>query len=996
DFFGTFTSSTIPGLPAGEYTATIFVFDCGFTVDFTIEEINPAFSTTIEVQGLTCPDDVAVVTVVPSVLGIDYEYNLVGITNPAFVDDSLFVGLTPGVYQVITRIKASQCTETLDFNLSPFGLDFNPLAADVQDLTCFRSFDGSFRIEVSDGLPGQDYEFQLNEEGWQADSLFSGLEAGEYSVGVRLTGANCFREVTVSLQQPDPNAYNPILNNATCGEDNGQFIFSSPRGGTPPYRYSIDGGENFSTNSVFIGLPTGDYQAVLRDANGCEVGEDFSIIDEDTPPQIESLVNPTCFMPGSIRLTEVVGAESYVLLNNEGTFLAESNDPAFNDLAPGDYVIEVAGTCDFRVRFSLVGDFSAFEEVNISAVPDCGEGTGRLVITTGAAAFEDFEFRLLETPELVPPFTGLDAGDYTVIGTTTQGCEETFRIVVPEFAEEIRVSALLLSTPSCTSVRAGSFAIQYDGPANLDYQFSLDDQVYATDSIFTGLPSGTYTYFVRLDSLECIYQGEIEVPFVNNLEVIATVTDIFCGEDAGAVELITSNGLEPLRYSLDTGRTFQLTGDFAGLVAGDYAAVVRDGGSCTDTVRFTIRDGREELVVAVESNPPTCADDQDGRAAIVVNSGTGPFTFSWPDGRQDSVRNDLPVGTYTVSVTSAFQCTNTITFELTQTPLVVRADVFDTGCSDSGRIALDVSGGTGRYTFAWNNDAVSPTIENLAEGSYTVTVTDTGGCSETATYTVNRLEPLYVPFGDRVFCRSSRALLIPDFPVQAISWSTPDGLLLGMSDTLVVSETLTVEVRGRDSLSCPFAETIEVREANDVLVANFLVADQAIAGDTVVLVENSSFTPDDLDWEFTGPAPVVPVRDSLNQYWFRFDSVGVYTATLIATAGDCQDFLTKTITIVQDSTELMPDAPLFNEVTNFVISPNPTPGPFQAEVSLSAARSVRIRVYNGNGVLVDQENSPVALNHRIRLSPRIEVPGAYVVVLTTGTQVLYRTLIVQQ
>ncbi|MEM6770217.1 MAG: hypothetical protein AAF597_06530, partial [Bacteroidota bacterium] len=885
--------------------------DCGYELGFSILEENPAFTTMIEVEGLTCPDELATVTVVPSVPNLDYEYNLVGINNPTFVDDSVLVGLTPGDYQVVTRIKGSPCTDTLNFTLAPTALAFTASATAVSDLTCFQSLDGSFRIDVTGEQAGQDYEFMLNEEGWRTDSLFTELAAGTYTVSVRQAGANCSRELSITLREPEPITFSPMVTNASCGQATGRFVFGAPSGGTPPYRYSINGGESFQLEASFDELAPGEYQALLRDANGCEAEETFTISAEDELPEIAELINPNCFAPGSVRLTVVPGAEVYQLFDLAGELLEESTTPAFTELGPGDYVILVEGACTFRLPFGLTGDFTAFAEVSITAISDCGAGTGQLVINTGTTALEDYTFRLEELPELTPPFTGLEAGDYTLIGSTEQGCEETFRVEVPRFEEAIGVDALLLSTPNCTSVRAGSFAVQYDGPAELEYQFSLDGLTYSADSVFTDLSSGSYDYFVRVVGPGCVYQGNIEVPFANDLEVEVAETDIFCGANAGAVEVTVSNGLDPIRYSLDGGTTFQLTGIFDDLPTGDYEVLVRDGGSCTTTVSFTIRDGREALMARVESAPPTCADNQDGRAAIVVESDNGPFTFSWPDGSQDSVQTDLVVGTYAVTVTSRFQCTTIVNFELTQSPLVITAAILDTGCDDSGRIDLAVSGGTAPYSYLWAIDSLTPSISGLAEGNYAVSVTDANGCTETAQYAVGSLEPLYVPIGDRVFCRSSRALIVPEFPVQDISWSTSDGLLLGMDDTLAVSETLTVNVRGRDSLACPFQEVLEVREAEDILLAGFLVAERAVAGDTVVLVENSSYTPDDIDWAFTGPAPVVPVRDSLNQHWFRFDSVGVYTATLVATAGDCEDFVTKTITIVRDSTELEPEEPLF-------------------------------------------------------------------------------------
>ncbi|HWB62873.1 MAG TPA: PKD domain-containing protein [Chitinophagales bacterium] len=56
----------------------------------------------------------------------------------------------------------------------------------------------------------------------------------------------------------------------------------------------------------------------------------------------------------------------------------------------------------------------------------------------------------------------------------------------------------------------------------------------------------------------------------------------------------------------------------------------------------------------------------------------------------------------------------------------------------TGSVNLSVSGGTPSYTYSWSNGQTSSTLSNVTAGTYTVTVGDAGGCSTTASETVNQ------------------------------------------------------------------------------------------------------------------------------------------------------------------------------------------------------------------------------------------------------------------
>jgi gliding motility-associated-like protein len=79
-----------------------------------------------------------------------------------------------------------------------------------------------------------------------------------------------------------------------------------------------------------------------------------------------------------------------------------------------------------------------------------------------------------------------------------------------------------------------------------------------------------------------------------------------------------------------------------------------------------------------------------------------------------------------------------LTIEVAQTGAALTAtsdyNGFEVSCADAtdGRVEVVANGGTPPYTYQWSNGAVSPVLESLAAGVYTVTINDAGGCESEA------------------------------------------------------------------------------------------------------------------------------------------------------------------------------------------------------------------------------------------------------------------------
>ena len=127
-------------------------------------------------------------------------------------------------------------------------------------------------------------------------------------------------------------------------------------------------------------------------------------------------------------------------------------------------------------------------------------------------------------------------------------------------------------------------------------------------------------------------------------------------------------------------------------------------------------------------------------ATADVAGGKGPFEYQWSGGAADGEAvTGLTAGDIYVTVTDAVgtQATGHLVME-EPAPLQAQAIGLapaSTGMSN-GRGKMEVTGGTGPYTYDWEVGSGDGEITDLAPGIHVITVTDVNGCTATASLEV--------------------------------------------------------------------------------------------------------------------------------------------------------------------------------------------------------------------------------------------------------------------
>jgi hypothetical protein len=181
------------------------------------------------------------------------------------------------------------------------------------------------------------------------------------------------------------------------------------------------------------------------------------------------------------------------------------------------------------------------------------------------------------------------------------------------------------------------------------------------------------------------------------------------------------------------------------LAPGPYTVNIRalNGSGCGTTFSTTVGENTA-LTAAITPTNPRCNGASNGAIDLAVGGGSPGYTFAWtasaggviPPGQASNRNlNGLVAGTYSVVVTDNIGCTTTTSQILSQpgafgvTPAITTVGCFG---ASTGAVALTVAGGTGPFTYLWNDGNTSQNRTGLAAGTYSVTVTDANTCTATA------------------------------------------------------------------------------------------------------------------------------------------------------------------------------------------------------------------------------------------------------------------------
>ncbi len=273
----------------------------------------------------------------------------------------------------------------------------------------------------------------------------------------------------------------------------------------------------------------------------------------------------------------------------------------------------------------------------------------------------------------------------------------------------------------------------------------------SSDIAFTGQLAGIeFTSSVEEGPVgSCdIINGSISIsgmppPPPNDFEVSTTVTDALCNQTTlGSITATGLFGVPPYTFSWTGANNFTSNqSTITELLPGFYNLTATDSNNATvviDGIEIQEVGGGFDINSFVQQNYCDTGMLGDISTSITSASVGGPFTFDWSNGATTQRISNLSNGLYTLTVTDNVGCTQVYEFEIFSRGFLLD---FETNFSCEGEstgsiYAIDL---LGNLTFNWSTGAVTDSIENLAAGTYEVTVEEPQGCQLVATFELGEM-----------------------------------------------------------------------------------------------------------------------------------------------------------------------------------------------------------------------------------------------------------------
>lgn len=370
--------------------------------------------------------------------------------------------------------------------------------------------------------------------------------------------------------------------------------------------------------------------------------------------------------------------------------------------------------------------------------------TATAVVTGGSGSFS-YQWSNAQTTQTA---TNLCAGTYLVVVTDLVNGDQ-----IPAFAIVTDPPPLVIfffNTPAtcfgnCDGTSSATVA---GGTPGYTYAWSPAPGGGQGTPNATGLCAGTYTLTVT-DSNGCQISMQSIILQPALLIDNGTFTNVTCfGFCDGTASVTPAGGTAPYTYDWLPGNPIgDGTPNISNLCPGTYTCNITDANGCTDSYVTTITQP-QPLQATLGSTNASCFGVCDGTASSTVSGGTTPYNYNWMPGNLNTPNiTGLCAGTYTLTVTDDNGCVTTQQVTVTEpNQLNVAPTGINIACfaTCTGIASANASGGTPGYAYSWAPaGGTGPVANNLCPDTYTVTVTDTNGCTTNGTVAITEPTQLF-------------------------------------------------------------------------------------------------------------------------------------------------------------------------------------------------------------------------------------------------------------
>jgi gliding motility-associated-like protein len=545
--------------------------------------------------------------------------------------------------------------------------------------------------------------------------------------------SGCRDTVSFTITQPDTFATILTTTTVACnGGDTGSATISATGGtGTLTYTWQRCTGGPTSNGTVALNLSAGNYCVTVQDQIGCSTTRSVTVGQNPPFSFTTSQDSVRCFgtATGSATITPSGATAPYTYFWENGA----TTGPLLTGLAAGFRSVTVTDALGCQaVSGVFIGQPAALVIDSLTNLPpgctgqNNGEATAFVRGGTGG-----YNYVWSGTTQVTQTIENLAAGTYTLTVTDAKGCTaigQTTLVAAPPLLLTLQQITNERCTNACNggitlvpSGGVGTYTLDWDAP-------TVPDNTLITNTLCPG------DYQVTLsDQRGCTVTERFDIIAAIPLDIRFNAEAPDCpGDLNGQITALPDGGVSPFTYVWSTGAVLD---QVSGLSCGAYTITVTDGNNCTKTAVSTLTCPPPIQITNINSTPVRCFGESNGILAATAIGGSGQLSFRWSDNNQqnNATANNLQVGIYTVTVTDSNQCSTTSTASVAQPqPLTAFATPVAANCigQSTGSITATPAGGNTPYSYIWSGIADTDNqVQNILPGTYSVTVTDTKGCT---------------------------------------------------------------------------------------------------------------------------------------------------------------------------------------------------------------------------------------------------------------------------
>lgn len=362
--------------------------------------------------------------------------------------------------------------------------------------------------------------------------------------------------------------------------------------------------------------------------------------------------------------------------------------------------------------------------------PTCygfSNGTIAAIASAGTPPYNYAWNYLSATSDIV---TNVPAGLYFVTVTDAQNCTDTASILLPQ--PDSLSGLATQKNIDCKGNKTGIANILMSG-GTPPYNYQWTGNSSLTNGIIN-VKANNYTVTVK-DANNCVYSHTFTLTEPDSLKATTRITEIICHNSATGTATVNIQGGTPAYTVSWTSTPPQDSTTAINLPYGIYYAFVVDSQLCKTKAKAILTNPPYLMVSLMDTMPVYC-NRNNGEITVTAKGGIPPYTFTWDtDPMQTGViATALEEGTYSVMLTDARGCQDSLTQSLTNVPPAI--PLFTSNPTFTSPILLSQAEqisfqnlSTGAVAYSWDfgdgqvSDVKNPKHSFFKTLIYTVTLT---------------------------------------------------------------------------------------------------------------------------------------------------------------------------------------------------------------------------------------------------------------------------------